>query len=203
MTFSARVFSKINRVANEQLGNSFAGGLVAKQVKGNYILMYHGVSSDGNVRFNRRHASVACFKKQLEFLKKHCAVISLYDFFNEKFVAGKPNFALTFDDGYLNNFVHARPLLEAYKCPATFFITGLNKVNDSILWADYVNIASALTSADIEVEGELFKKKGSSYISEVSGKSIYEVIKHEKAGYDYKLKVKDAFSKIVYFENVQ
>ena len=202
MTFSARVFSKVKRVANEHLGNSFAGGIIAKQVKGNYMLMYHGVTADGNVQFNRRHASVACFKKQLVFLKKYCAVISVDDFFNEKFVIGKPNFALTFDDGYLNNFVHARPLLEEYKCPATFFITGLNEVNDSILWADYVNIASALTSDDIEVDGEFFKKMGATYVSQTSGKSVYEVVKHQKAGYDYKLKVKAALGKHVSFENV-
>ena len=201
MSITAKVVSKAKRIYTEQVGGSFMGGLVANQIKGNYILMYHGVSTAGGTQFNRRHASIACFTKQIKFLKKYCAVISLQHFFEGKFVSGKPNFALTFDDGYLNNFTNARHILEEFKCPATFFITGLNEVGDNILWADYVNIASVLTDKDIEVEGELFKKRGNTYFSQPSGKSMYEVIKHQKADYSYKLKVKEAFGKHVSFEN--
>ncbi len=201
MSITAKVVSKAKRVLTEQIGGSFMGGLIAGQIDGNYILMYHGVSATGSTRFNRRHASVACFTNQIKFLKKYCAVISLSDFFEGKFVSGKPNFALTFDDGYLNNFANAKPILEEFKCPATFFITGLNEVGDNMLWADYVNIASVLTDKEVEVEGEQFKKQGNTYFSKFSGKSLYEVIKHQKADYSYKLKVKDAFGKYVSFEN--
>ena len=202
MSIAAKIVSKAKRICTEQIGGSFMGGLVAGQIEGNYILMYHGVSTTGDTRFNRRHASVECFTKQITFLKKYCSVISLQDFFEGKFVAGKPNFALTFDDGYLNNFTNARPILEDFKCPATFFITGLNEVGDNMLWADYVNIASVLTDKDITVEDELFKKQGNTYFSQSSGKSLYEVIKHQKADYGYKLKVKEAFAKYVSFEGV-
>ena len=201
MSVTAKVVSKAKRVLAEQIGGSFMGGLVAGQINGNYILMYHGVSATGNTRFNRRHASVTCFTKQIKFLKKYCSVISLQDFFEGKFISGKPNFALTFDDGYLNNFTNAKPVLEEFKCPATFFITGLNEIGDNMLWADYVNIASALTDKDIEVEDEQFQKRENTYFSQSSGKSLYEVIKHQKADYAYKLKVKEAFGKYVAFEN--
>ena len=198
---SAKVVSKVKRIAREQVAGSFLGGLQAKKITGNYILMYHGVTTYGNVRFNRRHASLICFRKQIKFLKSYCAVISLEDFFAGKLVPGKPNFALTFDDGYLNNFRLAKPVLEHFQCPATFFITGLNEVKDPILWADYVNIASTYTNKDLVVDGELFKKTGANYVSQVSGKSIYEVIKQQRAEYDYKLKVKEAYGKLVNFEN--
>jgi peptidoglycan/xylan/chitin deacetylase (PgdA/CDA1 family) len=201
MSFAARAISKAKRVATEQIAGSFMGGLVAGSIKGNYILMYHGVTATGSTRFNRRHASLHCFRKQVAFLKKYAAVISLDDFFERKFQTGKANFALTFDDGYLNNFTYAKPVLEEFKCPATFFITGLNEINDPILWADYVNIASTLTEADIEIEGELFRKRGNTYVSQLSGKSLYEVVKHQKAGYSFKQKVKQAFGKHVSFEN--
>jgi peptidoglycan/xylan/chitin deacetylase (PgdA/CDA1 family) len=101
----------------------------------------------------------------------------------------------------LNNFTNVRPILEAHQCPATFFITGLNEVNDNILWADYVNIASTLTGRDIEVEGEVFFKKNKTYYSQLTGKTLYTVIKQEKADYAFKQKVKQAFSKHVSFEN--
>jgi peptidoglycan/xylan/chitin deacetylase (PgdA/CDA1 family) len=201
MSFAARAVSKITRITTEQMAGSFMGGLVANRIKGNYILMYHGVTATGSTRFNRRHASINCFRKQINFLKKYTSIISLDDFFAGKFSSGKANLAITFDDGYLNNFTNAKPVLEEFKCPATFFITGLNEVGDPILWADYVNIASTLTGADIEIEGEPFRKQGGTYFSLVSGKSLYEVIKHQNADYAYKQKVKEAFGKHVNFEN--
>jgi peptidoglycan/xylan/chitin deacetylase (PgdA/CDA1 family) len=201
MSLASRAISKITRICTEQIGGSFLGGLVASGIKGNYILMYHGVTATGNTRFNRRHASVNCFRKQIGFLKKYCNVISLDDFFEGKFDPRKANFALSFDDGYVNNFTNAKPILEEFKCPATFFITALNQIGDNMLWADYVNIATALTAEDIEVEGELFKKQGNTYFSQISGNSLYEVIKHQKADYPYKQKVRAAFSVHVNFEN--
>ena len=201
MSFSGRVVSKVKRTVTEQVAGSWIGGFTARKISGNYILMYHGVTADGGTRFNRRHASVACFEKQLQFLKKYCSVISLDDFFDGKFDPQKPNFALTFDDGYLNNFTYAKPLLETYKCPASFFITGLNEVKDEILWADYVNIASVLTDADMEIENEPFKKRGDVYFSALTGKSLYEVVKTQKADYSFKQKVKEGFGKYVKFEN--
>ena len=201
MQFSAKVVSKVKRSAREQVAGSFLGGLQAKKITGNYILMYHGVTKTGSTRFNSRHASAACFHRQISFLKKYCSIVSLQDFWDGKFEYGKANFAITFDDGYLNNFVYAKPILEAFECPATFFITGMNEVGDNILWADYVNIAAILTSKDVEIEGELFRKQGNIYCSVSSGKSLYDIIKHQKADYGYKQKVKEAFGKHVNFQN--
>jgi peptidoglycan/xylan/chitin deacetylase (PgdA/CDA1 family) len=201
MSFVAKAISKAKRVGAEQIGGSFMGGLVANGIKGNYILMYHGVTATGSARFNRRHASITCFRKQISFLKKYTSVISLDDFFEGKFNPGKANFALTFDDGYLNNFRYAKPVLEEFKCNATFFITGLNEIGDPVLWADYVNIASTLCSADIEIEDDLFRKRGDTYFSQASGKSLYDIIKYQKANYTYKQKVKEAFARHINFEN--
>lgn len=201
MNFGAKVISKIQRVAVEQLGQSFLSGLVAGNIQGNYILMYHGVTSDGNTLFNRRHISYKCFETQINFLKKHFAVITLNEFFEEKFKPGISNFAITFDDGYWNNYAYAKPILEKYKCPATFFVTGLNEVNDNILWGDLVNIATVFTDKDVTVDGEVFKKQNGVYRSADTGKSIYDIIRFEKAGYAYKLKVKEGFAQHLNFDN--
>ena len=201
MPIAAKIFSKVKRIANEQVAGSVLGGIIAKKISGNYILMYHGVSKTGSTRFNSRHASIVCFRKQIAFLKKYCSVISLTDFADGKFDPDKPNFAVTFDNGYLNNFLNAKPVLEDYRCPATFFITGLNEVNDNILWADFVNIATTLTNAELKIDGETFRKQGNCYFSQDSGKSIYEIIKHQRADYQYKLKVKEAFANHVHFQD--
>jgi peptidoglycan/xylan/chitin deacetylase (PgdA/CDA1 family) len=68
--------------------------------------------------------SEANFNKQMKFLKKNYNVISmdqLIDHLNsqsKEFVV-----AITFDDGYKDNFTCALPILEFYELPSTFFIT--------------------------------------------------------------------------------
>ncbi|ADB38479.1 polysaccharide deacetylase [Spirosoma linguale DSM 74] len=43
---------------------------------------------------------------------------------------------LTFDDGYIDNFIHAKPLLEKYKVPATFFIATQHCESQAPFWWD-------------------------------------------------------------------
>ena len=163
--------------------------------------MYHGVTQDGSTMFNKRHISYKCFEKQIGFIKKHFSVITLQDFFEEKFDAKRSNFAITFDDGYMNNYLYAKPILEKYKCPASFFVTALNEVGDNILWGDLLNIASVFTDKDIVVDSEKFKKKNGTYYSYDTGKSIYDIVRFERTGYEYKVKVKEALREHLSFEN--
>ena len=44
--------------------------------------------------------------------------------------------AITFDDGYVDNFLYAKPLLEKHQVPATFFITSRNIGKDTEFWWD-------------------------------------------------------------------
>jgi hypothetical protein len=43
---------------------------------------------------------------------------------------------ITFDDGYTDNFIHAKALLQKYNCPATFFITTGVTGNQRQFWWD-------------------------------------------------------------------
>jgi peptidoglycan/xylan/chitin deacetylase (PgdA/CDA1 family) len=155
--------------------------------------MYHGITADKVNPFNKRHLSYKCFAEQIRFLKRNFHIIALEDYFKGNYDYRDTNFVLTFDDGYLNNLIYAMPILEQYKCPATFFITGLNEVGDKILWADFVNIASVLTSAPVVIEGETFKKQDETYYSVESRKSLYHVVRYDKPDYSYKQKVIEAF----------
>ncbi len=64
------------------------------------------------------------FEKQICFLKENFNVITV----DELVVAidtGKftdNSLCITFDDGYADNYIHAKSILEKYNCPATFFI---------------------------------------------------------------------------------
>jgi len=50
----------------------------------------------------------------------------------------RPRLAITFDDGQLDNFVHARPALEAARLRATFYVPSLAVERDQTLWHDRI-----------------------------------------------------------------
>ena len=196
-----RVVDKVKRLGNDFL---FSTGFLAGQRLKNTphtILMYHGVDSSGDIRFNSRHTAVGDFSRHIQFLNTHCNIIPLRDFFEKKFIEGRPNVALTFDDGYRNNLTYALPVLEKEKAPATFYITGLNNTSCNILWPDFLNIASTLTNETIVIEGEQFARKNNVYHSLETGENLYHIIKHKRADFDYKLAMIDAFKGIYDFRN--
>ncbi len=89
------------------------------------IVMYHSVAPEvpkGNVLT----VSVNTFEKQMSFLKKHrynvVALEVVKDYiFGKKRISGR-TIALTFDDGYKDNYTYAFPILKKYNLPATIFI---------------------------------------------------------------------------------
>jgi peptidoglycan/xylan/chitin deacetylase (PgdA/CDA1 family) len=194
-----RIFRKLNRFQNDLIFSSGIGASLTLKQTPHTILMYHGVNQEGKNQFNGRHTAQRDFIRHIRFLKKHAEIISLEDFFEGRFIEGRPNFAITLDDGYRNNYLFAKPVLEEARVPATFFITGLNEVNQNILWADFLNIASKLTQENISIEGENFENVNGIYHSLDTGKNLYEIIKNEKANSQYKLNMISAFNKMYDF----
>ncbi len=50
--------------------------------------------------------------------------------------SAKPPLAITFDDGQLDNYLHAHPVLSAHGLRATFFVTALGAESGGLLWHD-------------------------------------------------------------------
>ena len=93
------------------------------------ILMYHYVSvppPDADIYRLDLSVTPAALDAQMEYLAAEgYHPIRLSDL-SDYLLNGKPlpprPIALTFDDGYLDNYENALPVLEKYKFPATFFI---------------------------------------------------------------------------------
>ena len=89
------------------------------------ILLYHRVAelkSDPQLLSVRPQR----FAKQLEYLSRHYRVWSLKKLaqaIREEKCLPERVVAVTFDDGYADNWLNAKPLLEAYDTPATVFVT--------------------------------------------------------------------------------
>lgn len=97
-----------------QLRNTFSPGL--------RILMYHRVAR--LAVYDQLTVSPERFDQQMQQLAAH-KVVSL-DAGLQALRTGplrEPLFAVTFDDGYLDNLTEALPILERHRIPATIFVT--------------------------------------------------------------------------------
>lgn len=86
------------------------------------ILMYHSVSRDG-LFFCVRPAA---FQKQMAYLARHHYRVVFLSELSRYFSAGQippKTVAITFDDGYEDNYFEVFPVLRQYGFPATVFLT--------------------------------------------------------------------------------
>jgi peptidoglycan/xylan/chitin deacetylase (PgdA/CDA1 family) len=105
-------------------GTIFEGGLNAVLLRNAAVVVaFHRVlnepASDDSLT-----TSVSAFEGYCRYFKRHFRVIPLAELVR-KLECGQPfnrELAITFDDGYLNNFENAVPVLEKLSLPATFFI---------------------------------------------------------------------------------
>lgn len=108
------------------------------------ILLYHGVSdckSIGIENFSGKHIGASEFERQMLFIKENCKILSLDEIVeiknnNEDW---PPNsVAVTFDDGFKNNYTIAAPILKKLNIPATFYIcSGMIETN-KMFWVDKI-----------------------------------------------------------------
>jgi len=192
----------LNNIKSKIIGEFFTPYFLLNQKKfQNCILMYHGISNILSP-FYKRHALKKHFIQQLNFLKKYCNVITLEDYFNQNFKPNKINVALTFDDGYWNNFSIAKPLLEEAQLPAHFFITGINENNNlndvipPILWADFIEIASKLNLSPKNFKTFDFSIENNRLIEKSNNQTIHQIIKHIYPDFNSKKELFQSFDHI-------
>lgn len=104
---------------------------------GGFILLYHRVADADSDPWSLS-VSPQHFAEHLEVLKKYTHPLKLEQL-NQDIEAKKSlnhRVAITFDDGYADNFHNAKPLLERYDIPATVFVTSGYVGNEYEFWWD-------------------------------------------------------------------
>ncbi|KKL89658.1 hypothetical protein LCGC14_1912470, partial [marine sediment metagenome] len=105
------------------------------------VLTYHNFfdGSDTDLRVGLRRGAfvnINEFEKHMSYIQVHCTAISLEEMVEKICRGEKPDrfyVAVTFDDGYEDNFRLALPVLKKYKIHATYFVsTGF--VENRLLW---------------------------------------------------------------------
>ena len=88
------------------------------------VLMYHSI--DNNDHTTKLSVSPESFARQMEFLSKnHYNVVGLEKiavYMQKKEKMPPRTVAITFDDGFMNNYEYAYPVLKRHSLPATIFM---------------------------------------------------------------------------------
>lgn len=93
------------------------------------VLLFHRVTDE--VRDNLT-VGIEQFDRQMALVRKYYHVLSIEQVATSERIrtSGKSAVCITFDDGYLDNYVHAVPILLKYGIPAAFFVsTGIIDTN--------------------------------------------------------------------------
>lgn len=102
------------------------------------ILMYHRIHDRGDgTGISRKN-----FERQMEFIKGEMTPVSLIDIIDwllKKKTIPQRAVAITFDDGYEDNFINGYPILRKFEIPATIFLTSGHIETTKVFWWDKVN----------------------------------------------------------------
>lgn len=113
------------------------------------VLCYHSVHPSSSFPSNT-HPDL--FEQHVLWLRKRCEIIPFTSVWAEvrTRTRARPAVAVTFDDGYADNYTYAFPLLARHEIPATFFVTTgivdrLPEVIAGRSWHGWRDEASSLT----------------------------------------------------------
>ncbi len=86
------------------------------------VLLYHRVTD--SVRDNLT-TGIEQFDRQMSLLRRYFHVMALPDLLAQAAIpkTGRPVVCVTFDDGYLDNYINAFPILSRHQIPAAFFVS--------------------------------------------------------------------------------
>lgn len=126
-----------------------------------YISMYHYTRDLANSRYPEiKGIDIQLFRRQLEFFRSNFNVVRMEEVIASVTEGKKlPENALllTFDDGYIDNYTYAFPLLEEYGFQGSFFIPGKTFTEHKLL--DVNKIHYILASAKInELVNDVFER---------------------------------------------
>ena len=163
-----------------------------RSARGARIVVYHGICQQRHLRFNNIFLTRQTFEEHLRFYKEYFNVVTLEDYYQQRFAEDRFNICIHFDDGYANNHAYVLPLLKQYEVPATFFITAVREAGYDILWNDFLGILSKYGPRNLSFRQELFRKRQGrfpEYVSVPEGIGLWQMLRG--LGFDAKAEFLD------------
>ena len=86
------------------------------------VILYHRVSDAARDNLT---VGVEQFDRHMAMLAKYCQAVSIEDVVSWRVVprTAKPLVCVTFDDGYLDNYANAAPIMVRHRVPGAFFVS--------------------------------------------------------------------------------
>lgn len=112
--------------------------------------MYHRVSPCRD-DFFPSSISPEIFEQQIRYLRSNFQIVSLEDLarsISSSTSLPKKAVAITFDDGYKDNFVYAYPILEKYCIPAIIFLITGHINSETLFWWDLISYITKYARGD-------------------------------------------------------
>lgn len=139
-----------NVIANIALHSRFIEWKVKNLSRhgGRVILMYHRILPDKKSKPSVQpgmYVTTGTFERQIQYLVSNFNVVRLSEIFSDdkfnikKSLNFKPRLAVTFDDGWLDNYEQAYPLLKKYDVPATIFLPTSFIGTGKWFWTDLIS----------------------------------------------------------------
>ena len=135
------------------------------------IFLFHGVIEKNlyEIRnYNKKHILKKNFINILKLLKKNGNVLNLNEIkynINHNIPLPKNTYAITFDDGFENNYSVAAPILDDLNLCSTFYFSTDFIESNTMSWIDKIEYCVEL------------KKKGEVYIPWLKNKIIFDTLK--------------------------
>lgn len=155
-------------------GANWLFGLLTGAHRRDVILTYHRILPDDwreagvPVDQSQRYVTASEFRRQTDFLFKRRCPATLDEIARG---TAKPSFAVTFDDGYEDNFSIARPILRELSIPAAVFITtDIISGNDFFWWERLANIIGRGEGGEFEYNDVRYPLNSDEEIWETIGK---------------------------------
>lgn len=144
--------------------------------KGIPVLMYHSIEYE---KGNTARLPKEKFKEQMKYLKENnYTTLSLeeaYDFFISNKPIPEKAVVLTFDDGYVDNYVEAFPILKELEFKATFFV--ITDLVDKI--PSYMNLVQLkeLQASGMDIESHTVNHE---HLNQLSYENQVKTLKESK-----------------------
>ena len=174
------LLSVIKQQTANLLNTLFPLEYILKRLRNRYILSYHRVvPAELAHKYSMQRSmwiSDETFRKDIEWFSRQGELVDMKTILDTSSPNDRPLFSITFDDGWIDNYTHAYPLLKQNNIPATIFLVTNAVETGEIFWVEdflykIATLDSEIRNSAKDVLNEQLRKANISRDMDMTGAS--------------------------------